>query len=182
MFSFIVDEDLRLVLPQPHMAEELAAVVRENLERLKVWMPWAVEDYSVEMANDFIKRSLNGFAENGQVEALILWKYRVIGAIGFHHLDLINRTTYIGYWVAEGYEGKGIITRSCRALVSYLFETLELNRVQINCNTDNIRSRAVPERLGFKLEGIHREIEYLNGRYGDWAVYAVLRKEWNVGN
>ncbi len=182
MFSFSVDEDLKLVLPQPHMAAELAAVVRKNLDRLKIWMPWAVDDYSVKMASEFVQRSLAGFAESGQIQALILWKDRVVGVIGFHHLDLENRSAYVGYWIAEGFEGKGIITRCCRVMVRYLFETLELNRVQINCNVENVRSRAVPERLGFKLEGVHREIEYVNGRYGDWAVYAVLRKEWNVGD
>ena len=57
---------------------------------------------------------------------------------------------------------------------------MDLNRVQINCNVENERSRAVPERLGFKLEGIHRQVEYLNGRFGDWAVYGMLREEWET--
>ena len=63
-------------------------------------------------------------------------------------------------------------------LIDYLFDTIELNRVQINCNVENKRSRAVPERLGFKLEGIHRQVEFLNGKFGDWAIYAILRSEW----
>jgi ribosomal-protein-serine acetyltransferase len=57
-----------------------------------------------------------------------------------------------------------------------------LNRIQINCNVENVRSRAVPERLGFKLEGVHRQVEKVQGKFGDWAVYAMLRDEWAQKN
>ena len=63
-------------------------------------------------------------------------------------------------------------------MVDYLFSVMKLNRVQINCNVENARSRAVPERLGFQLEGIHRQVEFLNDRFGDWAVYAMLNEDW----
>jgi ribosomal-protein-serine acetyltransferase len=55
---------------------------------------------------------------------------------------------------------------------------MKLNRVQINCNVENVRSRAIPEKLGFKLEGMLRQMEFVNGRFGDWAVYGMLRDEW----
>ena len=162
------------------MAEELTAVVRDNLERLKPWMPWAVKDYSIDSATEFIARSLKAFADEGRFEALILFDWKIIGSIGFHDLDQVNR--HVGYWIAHAYEGKGIFTRSCRALIDYLFDTMKLNRVQINCNVENVRSRAVPERLGFKLERIHRQVEFLNDRFGDWTVYAMLREEWNLNS
>jgi ribosomal-protein-serine acetyltransferase len=64
------------------------------------------------------------------------------------------------------------------AVIDHLFKVLNLNRVQINCNVENIRSRAIPERLGFKQEGVLREVEWLHDRFGDWAVYAMLRRDW----
>lgn len=182
MFSFQVDDDIKLALPQPHMAKEITAVVQDSLGRLKPWMPWAVDDYSVESANEFINRSLKAFAEEGRFETVILFDDKIIGAMGFHDLDKVNRSAHVGYWITASYEGKGIVTRCCRALIAYLFDTMELNRVQINCNVENVRSRAVPERLGFKLEGIHRQVEFLNDRFGDWAIYAMLREEWSIEN
>ena len=182
MFSFPVDENLKLVLPQPHMAEEITTLVRENLVHLRPWLPWAVDDYSIESATEFIKRSLAAFAENGRFEACILWNGKITGAIGFHNLDNINRSAHIGYWLAKEYEGNGIVTRCCRVLIDYLIENMDLHRLQINCNVDNVRSRTVPERLGFKLEGIHRHAEFLHDRFGDWAVYAMLRNEWKIEN
>ena len=182
MFSFQVDERLALALPQHHQADEMTAVVRRNLERLRPWMPWAVDDYSIEMANEFIARSLRAFADEGRFEAVIIYDGKIVGCIGFHNLDKVNRSAHIGYWIDGEHEGKGIVTRCCLAVINYLFETVNLNRVQINCNVDNHRSRAIPERAGFKLEGIQRQVEFLHDRFGDWAVYAILREEWNAKN
>ncbi len=182
MFSLDVDDDLKLALPEPYMAAALTEVVRANLPRLRPWMPWAVDDYSLEHCKQWIGRNLNEFATDGRFNAVIICDGVYAGAIGFHHLDTVNRSAEIGYWLAEEFEGRGIITRCCRVVIDHLFETVKLNRVQINCNVENEKSRAVPERLGFKLEGIHRQVELLHDRFGDWAVYAMLRDEWTTRN
>ena len=178
MFAHHIDENLKLVLPQPHMAEEITAAVRENLERLKPWMPWATDDYSVELCRVWIQRTLNEFAQDGRFNTVILFNGRIAGSIGFHNLDAANKSAEIGYWIAKEFEARGLITRCCRVLIDYMFDVMELNRVQINCNVENTRSRAVPERLGFRLEGVHRQVEFLHDRFGDWAVYAILKDEW----
>ena len=179
MFSFRIDDDLKLMLPEPQMAEPLTAVVRENLARLKPWMPWATDDYSVEHCRQWIQKTIADFATDGRFNAVIIHKERIAGTIGFHNLDTRNKSAAVGYWIAGDFEGRGIVTRCVRVVVDYLFGTLQLNRVQINCNVENLRSRAIPERLGFKLEGIHRQVELLHDRFGDWAVYALLREEWD---
>ena len=177
MFSYNLDEDLRLALPEIGQAEEVAAVVRTNLEHLKPWMPWAADDYSEEHAREWIRRTLEEFVRDGRFQALIIFRGRIIGSIGFHALDTANRSAAIGYWIDKGHEGRGIITRATRVLIDYLFDTMQLNRVEIRCNTENVRSRSIPERLGFKLEGTLREAECINGKFGDWAVYGLLRNE-----
>lgn len=182
MFSFQIDENLKLVLPLPQHAEEITLVVRENLEQLKMWMPWATDAYSIESAREFIKFNLSQFAEYGSFSASVIFEGKFVGAVGFHNLDSKNKSAHIGYWLAREAQGKGIITRCCRALFDYLFDELKLNRIQINCNVENTKSRAIPERLGFKLEGIHRQVEFFAGRFGDWAIYAMLKEEWKEMN
>ena len=181
MFSFRIDDNLILRLPEKRDAETVTAAVRKNLGRLREWMPWAVDDYSNENAMDWIKRNRDGYAEDGQFNALILLDGRFMGTIGFHDLDLKNKHAAIGYWVDQEYEGRGIITRCCRELIDYLFDSMELNRVQINCAVENLRSRAVPERLGFTLEGTLRQTEVLKDKSGNWAVYGLLKSEWEAG-
>ncbi len=162
------------------MAEALTEIVRANLDRLHPWMPWAVDDYSAEHCKLWIQRALSDFAMDGRFNLVIICEGKYAGAIGFHNLDVINRSAEVGYWIAKDFEGRGIITRCCTAVINYLFDIIELNRVQINCNVENTKSRAIPERLGFKLEGIHRQAEFLHDRFGDWAVYAMLRDEWRT--
>ena len=66
------------------------------------------------------------------------------------------------------------MTNCCRTLIQHAFDVWKLNRVTIECATENARSRAIPERLGFKLEGIVRGIEWLQDRYVDHAMYGLL--------
>ncbi|MDQ3801040.1 MAG: GNAT family N-acetyltransferase [Acidobacteriota bacterium] len=178
MLSHRIDENLELVLPLPHQAEALTAVVRANLDRLSPWMPWATEDYSVESSREFIERNLKTLAEEGSFTMCVVQDGKIVGTMGFHKLDLNNKSAHIGYWLAREAEGKGLMTRCCRGLIEYLFDERNLNRIQINCNVENVRSRAIPERLGFQLEGIHRQVEFLGNRFGDWAVYAMLKEDW----
>jgi ribosomal-protein-serine acetyltransferase len=94
------------------------------------------------------------------------------GVVGYNRIDWQNRVGYIGYWLAENYQGKGLMTSSCRAVIDYGFHSLNLNRMVIAAATENHRSRAVPERLGFIHEGTLREAEWL---YDHFVDHAVLR-------
>lgn len=59
-----------------------------------------------------------------------------------------------------------------------MFQEYGLNRIEIACATGNAKSRVIPERLGFKLEGVLRESEFLNGRHVDQAIYSMLASEF----
>lgn len=71
------------------------------------------------------------------------------------------------------------MTLSVKALVEAGFREYGLNRIEVACATGNARSRAIPERLGFKLEGVLREREYLYGRHVDHAIYSMLASEFS---
>ena len=103
---------------------------------------------------------------------------RLAGAIGYDPIDWENRTTELGYWLGEEYQGKGLVTAACRALVEPAFGELSLNRVVISCATENKKSCAIPERLGFRREGVQRQAEWLYHHFVDHVVYAALASEW----
>jgi ribosomal-protein-serine acetyltransferase len=71
------------------------------------------------------------------------------------------------------------MTRAARALVDYGFGELGLHRIVIRCATGNHASRAIPERLGFALEGTLRQAQWVNDHFNDLAVYAMLRPDWD---
>ena len=64
-------------------------------------------------------------------------------------------------------------------MITYAFDVYGLNKVEIHCATENRRSCAIPERLGFKQEGVLRQGEWLYDHFVDLAVYGLLASEWH---
>jgi ribosomal-protein-serine acetyltransferase len=73
------------------------------------------------------------------------------------------------------------MTACCRTLVVHAFTAWKLNRITIECATENSRSRAIPERLGFTLDGVIRSIEWLHDHYADHAIYGLLHRDFGRG-
>ena len=180
MFTHKIDDQTELRLIEMQNADELNQVVTQSYEHLIRWEGWLKPDHTLEDTKKFIKRNLLQFAENGGFEILIWHKGKVAGQIGYNYFDWINRKTEIGYWLGESFQRKGLVTRACRALIEHAFGDLKLNRVEIRCGFHNIRSRAVPERLGFKQEGVLREAEWLHTDFVDLVVYGMLASEWTT--
>jgi ribosomal-protein-serine acetyltransferase len=178
MFSHRVDEDIELRLSEERFAEEATAVVRDNLDHLKEWLPWVKDDYSVEDTLEFVRRNLQQFAANEGFSAQIVYRGRFAGNIGFNKIDWANRKTEVGYWIAAPFQGRGVVTRACRAFVGHAFDVLRLNRVEIYCGVGNAKSRRIPERLGFRQEGTLRQAEWLHDHFIDLVLYSMLAEDW----
>jgi ribosomal-protein-serine acetyltransferase len=159
-------------------AEELFAVVKKNYEHLRPFLQWVTPDFSIETAREFIERTNVGFAENKNPSYGIFYDEKIVGVIGFVNFSRQNRRIEIGYWIDKDCEGRGFIGKSCKALINYVFDELEINRVEIHCSTENTRSWAIPERLGFTLEGVLRQSEWRHTRFYDMAIYGLLKDEW----
>jgi ribosomal-protein-serine acetyltransferase len=180
MFACRIADGQFLRLIEECHAEALFALVQANEARLRVWVPWLENVATLESTRQFIKRRLQRLADNNGWTAGIWYQDALAGEIGFDYIDWRNRFTEIGYWVGEAFEGKGLVSRACRALVDHAFRELGLNRVQIRCAVENRRSRAIPEKLGFQLEGTLRSIERLSDRFVDLVVYGLLAEEWKA--
>ena len=178
MFTHKIDEDTELRLLVEEHAQELFELTDCNRGHLRKWLPWVDATKTVDDSRQFILRSLEQYEKNGAVNAGIWHHGRLAGVISFVMTDLYNRNTWIGYWIGEQYQGKGLITGACRVMLATAFEEMVLNRVEIRAATGNSRSRAIPERLSFRLEGILRQSTWLDDHFQDMAVYSMLRNEW----
>lgn len=178
MLSLKVDDETELRSYRENDAEELFAQVMANFEHLRPFLHWVNEDYSLETAREFIIQNKIA-ADDKQREGLGIFRDgRLVGSVGFVRFDWIARSAEIGYWISKKFEGKGVITKSCKTLINYAFGDLEMNRIEIRCATENVRSRAIPEKLGFQLEGILRQSLWRHTRLYDVAVYGILAAEW----
>lgn len=178
MFTYQLSEDAELRLLEAHHAQELFDLTDRNRNYLRQWLPWLDSAMTAHDTRNFIKDALQQFAANEGFQAGIWHKGELAGVIGYHKIDWFNRQVEIGYWLGAEFQGKGLMTEACRALIDHAFRDLKLNRVTIRCASGNTRSCAIPERLGFTREGTIAQGEWLYDHYVDLVVYGMLAGEW----
>jgi len=178
-FGLKIDDGLELRLLEERHAEAVFAVVDRNRAYLRQWLPWLDTVVSPDDIRSFIKKSLNEFASGEGLTAGVWDQGQVIGAISYNFIDRSNRIARIGYWLAAERQGKGVMTKACRAMVDHAFNELGLNRVEIRCAPGNMKSCAIPQRLGFRQEGVQREAGWLYDHFIDLVIYAMLASEWS---
>lgn len=176
-----VDDDTRLCIIEERHAQELYDLVDANRSHLRAWLPWVDDERNVDDSKTFIKGALRQFASNEGFQLGIWYRGQLAGVIGYHPINWSNRTVEIGYWLAQSFEGQGLMTKSCKTLVTYAFDELGLNKVVIACATGNHRSCAISQRLGFTQEGILHDAEWLYDHYVDHVVYGMLARDWQQG-
>jgi len=178
VFSHKLSEHAELRLLEERHAQELSDLTDRNRDHLRAWLPWVDRSRTVEDRKNFIRTALKQFAENNGFQAGIWYDGRLAGVVGYHGIDWQNCSTTLGYWLGEEYQGKGLMTAACRALVDHAFVEIGLNWVGIACAVENEKSRAIPERLGFRQEGVRRQAEWLYDHFVDHVIYATLAREW----
>lgn len=179
MLSHSVDDEIELKILEPRFAEELYDLSNRNRIYLREWLPWVDETKSADETRSFIDVTLKQLGANNGFHCGIFYKNTIVGCVGFHYIDWENKKTSIGYWLGAEYQGLGIMTIACKALISHAFLELKLNRIEIRAGVYNSKSRAIPERLGFINEGTTRQAEWLYDRYIDHVIYGILSSDWD---
>ena len=157
-------------------AEGMFALVDANRDRLRPWMIWEPATTSTEDTRTFIQRCLDSTDYEGNG----LWQDgELIGGMGFD-IDTTANSGEIGYWIAGGHEGRGIVTRGCVRFFDFAFDELGLHRMELQAAVTNTRSRAVAERLGMTEEGLARDGIQVAAGYLDSVLYGILEDEWRA--
>ena len=100
-----------------------------------------------------------------------------VGSIGVFRKDNVYRkSAELGYWLAEPFWGRGIMTRAVEQICAIAFDTLGVVRIFAEPFAENTKSRRVLEKAGFHLEGTMRRSVYKEGRVMDSCMYALLRE------
>ncbi len=173
-----VNDTVSLEFLEEMHAESLFNLVNTNRDFLKEWLPWVDNMQTVENFKDYINDCNRRALERTDLGYAILVNKNMVGRIGIHHINGQNKTGEIGYWLADGWQGSGIITKCCTVLIKYGFTELGLNRIEIKTAAGNHKSQAIAERLHFKKEGIIRQGELLNGKFIDLYLYSMVKDEW----
>ncbi len=173
------------LLEEQH-AEALAGLAEGYHARPQV-NEWIFPGETLEVAREWIRNELDRHARGERVACGIWVGGRLAGVIildlrgGVLEVDIPRPiTASIDYMLAPAFRGRGVMTKACRALIGYAFRTYPLNRVEISPDVVNVKSCAIPERLGFTREGVLRQMVSYGDFLGDIAVYSLLRSEWEA--
>jgi RimJ/RimL family protein N-acetyltransferase len=146
-----VDEvGIVLRAPDPIDAEAMTDAINANRDHLRRFLPWAEEPLTVDAQAVRLAVGREAFDHGGDATYTIASGTEIVGGLGAHRRrgpGIIE----IGYWLTADAEGQGIITSAVRTLLPVCFEDDGTHTVQIRCHRDNVRSAAVPRRLGFTL-------------------------------
>ncbi len=174
-----VNEETQLRLLEERHVEDYFALIERNQEHLYEWVDVEAYEGSLEMLRAYVKQRLLQFV-NGEGYHLGIWYQDALVGLLDYRLNWRSRSVELGYWLDATMQGKGIVTQACRTMVRHAFEEHRVHKVVISCAIDNLRSRAVAERLGFLQEGTLRQADRLHDRYVDGVFYGLLKDEWNT--
>lgn len=102
-----------------------------------------------------------------------------IGLINYRELNIVSRRCTVGIGIGvKKYWSKGYGSDAMKTLIHYLFQTMNLNRVQLNTWSGNVRAIRSYEKCGFVVEGRLRNDAYIDGKYYDTVVMGLLKEEF----
>lgn len=112
------------------------------------------------------------------VPCVILYRGEVVGQLSMSDIAWgAVRSGQIGYWVAEGYAGRGITPVAVQLLIEHAFTSMGLHRVEICLRPENDASQRVVEKLGLRYEGQRQRYIFIDGAWRDHDCYAITSEE-----
>jgi ribosomal-protein-alanine N-acetyltransferase len=127
--------------------------------------------YTHEHGKNFIEMSLSH--QPLRIHAISI-EGEACGGIGIHpQTDVYCKNAELGYWLAEPFWGKGIITQAILQIIPYSFKTFDITRLYARPFSKNIASQKVLEKAGFKKEAVLKNAFFKNGEYLDELIYSI---------
>ncbi|MFJ2194088.1 GNAT family N-acetyltransferase [Kitasatospora sp. NPDC087861] len=156
---------------------ELFRVIEESLEHLRPWMPWVAE-HSLAKTTDFLASRPERWASGEDFTYAVVLDGAIVGSCGlFRGGDTPANGREIGYWLHPAATGRGIATRTARALVEQAFRLPGVDYVEVVHDAANRASGAVPARLGF-IEHLRRPAERLApAETGEDQIWRLTRRQ-----
>ncbi len=165
----------------PADAPLLQAAIAANLEHLRPWLPWAQHEPEALQAKIERLRQYRGAFDLGQDFVYGLFnreETEVLGSSGLH-TRVGAGAREIGYWVHKDVLNRGLATEATAGLTQVAFAVDHVARVEIHCDPANVRSLAVPRKLGFCHEAtLRHRARTPDGRPRDTMIWTLLAHEY----
>ncbi|MCP3032025.1 GNAT family N-acetyltransferase [Halobacillus sp. A1] len=169
-------ERLFIRIPRPGDGKAVYQAMCASMKELVPWMPFAQKEQTEEETEINIREAHIRFLQRDDLRMLAFLKEtgELVCSTGLHRMDWDVPKFEIGYWTDTRFCGNGYTTEVVEGLANFAFNKLNAKRVEVRCDAKNIRSLAIPERLGFKLEGTLRndDVSVDGSELRDTLIYA----------
>lgn len=172
--TLIVTNTLSLQAVNESHISELHQLVLRNKSWLQHTLNWPQFVKSEQVTRQNVQGNMMLHQRGIAKMFLIFDEDRMVGVLSFNQIEPSNKTGYIGYWLDEAAQGKGILSTALQAFMDYYVGSGEIRRFVIKCRVDNLPSNRVAQRNGFQLEGCLRQAEFLNDVFHDQNIYARI--------
>lgn len=172
-------ERLTIRAPRPGDGAEMSRALHESWAELQEWMPWAQGSPPAEADSEArLREGRARFLTREDLWLLLFLKgtTTLVGSSGLHRINWNVPRFEIGYWVRTPYAGKGYITETVNGITAFAFDVLGARRVEIRCDSQNLRSAAVARRCGFAHEATlrHDDRQPQTGDLRDTLIFVKL--------
>ncbi|KIL50997.1 GNAT family N-acetyltransferase [Jeotgalibacillus campisalis] len=168
---------------KPGDGSKVWEAVNASRKELKPWLAFASHEATAEETEINIRESYTKFLAREDLRLLVFLKNsgEFVASSGLHRINWDVRRFEIGYWIDSRMSGQGYMTEAVEGIARFAFTTLDAQRVEIRCDAENKKSRSIPEKLGFELEGIlkNNELNPLSKKPIDTCVYAKVIRQRN---
>jgi len=179
MIEIPVSDKLFLKQLQPADAPHVYQQLDISRKQLRRYLPWVDYNTKEEHSLRFIEMMMRKTEEQEAFALGIWYDHQFCGVIDLHNWDHQIQKAEIGYWLGASFQGKGIATAATKALISYAFRHLHINKIEIRFVLQNEQSARIPIKLGFCREGVLRDSAKLHGQFVDMVVMGVLKEDWH---
>lgn len=174
-------ETERLILQAPQQSGEGSIVneaIKDSFNELKAWLPFAQNLPTGEETEANLREAHINFLKRKSFRFLILKKdiNEFIGITSFEGVVWDIPKCEIGYWINSKFSGNGFMLEAVKELSKIGLNQLKFKRIEIRCESTNFKSRAIPEKLGFELEGTLKndDLSADGSKLTDTCIYAIV--------
>ena len=177
--SEFYSERLFIRMPKPGDGQMVYEAIEASREELQVWLPFARQKQGLEETEANVREAHAEFLMRKDLRLHIFNKEteEFIGSSGLHRINWNVPKFEIGYWIDTRYSGRGYMTEAVEAISNFAFDRLNARRVEIRCDEKNSKSRAIPEKLGFHLDGTlpHDDLSVDGKELRNTCIYSKIK-------
>ena len=148
-----------------------------NTNKYQGWVPKRIEDVYY-FINKTVSNTINKQSTWFQFVIILKHSGELIGDIGLHFFDNENKQVEVGCTLSKDYHKKGFAKEAMDEIIKYVFITLNKHRIIASIDPENVNSIKLFEKLKFRKEAHFRKSLFLNEKWVDDLIYAILRCEW----